>query len=108
MATDACKAAKVKINGINVKPSYMLEKGQEIQVNKNGFNLQYKVLDLIQKRVSAPLAQACYEDHTPAEELNKYKDWYIGKGKSEHRERGAGRPTKRERRTIDRFKDDLP
>ncbi len=106
LATDACKSGKVKINGSSVKASYMLERGTQIQVHKNGFNLEYKVLDLIQKRVSAPLAQACYEDLTPADELNKYNDWFVGKGGAEKRERGAGRPTKRERRNIDKFKDD--
>ncbi len=85
----------------------MLERGQQLQVSKNGFNLQYKVLDLIQKRVGAPLAQTCYEDLTPADELNKYNDWFVGKGGAEKREKGAGRPTKRERRNIDRFKDDI-
>ena len=62
------------------------------------------MVDLLDKRVSATLAQPCYEDLTPAEELNKYKDWFIGKAKPESREKGAGRPTKKDRRTIDRYK----
>lgn len=106
LATDACKSGKVKIEGSNVKPSYMLQREEVVHVHKNGFNLQFKVLDLIQKRVSAPLAQACYDDLTPEEELNKYNDWYVGKGASERRDKGAGRPTKKERRSIDRFKKD--
>jgi ribosome-associated heat shock protein Hsp15 len=105
LATDACKSGKVKIDDVNVKPSYLVQRDEHVVVQKNGFRFQFKVVDLIQKRVSAPLAQACYEDLTPEEELNKYKDWYIGKGASEKREKGAGRPTKRERRLIDRFKD---
>ncbi len=104
IATDACKSGKVKIKGANVKPSYMLEREELVEVRKNGFNLQFKVIDLIQKRVSAPLAQECYEDLTPAEELNKYQDWFVGKAAAEKREKGAGRPTKKERRTIDEFK----
>lgn len=107
LATDACKSGKVKIDDVSVKPSYLVQRDEIVQVSKNGFRLQYKVLDLIQKRVSAPLAQACYEDLTPEEELNKYNDWYVGKGASERREKGAGRPTKRERRVIDRFKDNF-
>ena len=63
-------------------------------------------VDLLEKRVGAPIAQKCYEDLTPEEELNKYNDWFIGKGRAERREKGAGRPTKRERRDIDRFKTD--
>ena len=45
------------------------------------------------------------KDMTPEEEMNKYKNWYIGKAAPERRERGAGRPTKKERRAIDRHKD---
>lgn len=105
LATDACKSGKVKIEDTSVKPSYMLQRDEIVQVHKNGFHLQFKVVDLIQKRVSAPLAQVCYEDLTPEEELNKYNDWYIGKGGVERREKGAGRPTKKERRIIDKYKD---
>lgn len=104
MATDACKSGKVKIKGANVKPSYLVEREELVEVRKNGFDLQFKVVDLIQKRVSAPLAQACYLDLTPPEELNKYQAWFVGKAGAEKREKGAGRPTKKERRTIDDFK----
>ncbi len=104
MATDACKSGKVKIKGANDKPSYLVEREELVEVRKNGFDLQFKVVDLIQKRVSAPLAQVCYEDLTPADELNKYQDWFVGKASAEKRERGTGRPTKKERRTIDDFK----
>ena len=104
MATDACKGGKVKIGDVTVKPAYLLEREEIVQVHKGGFHLQYKVVNLIQKRVSAPLAQACYENLTSEEELNKYQDWYMGKSAPERRAKGAGRPTKRERRTIDRFK----
>lgn len=104
LATDACKSGKVKIKGASVKPSYLLEREELVQVRKNGFDLQFKVIDLIQKRVSATLAQQCYEDLTPAEELNKYQDWFVGKGAAERRKKGAGRPTKKERRTIEEFK----
>ncbi len=106
MATDACKSGKVKINGANVKPSYLLQREEVVEVKKGGFNLSYKVIDLLQKRVGAPIAQQCYVDLTPEEELNKYNDWYVGKAKSEFRQKGKGRPTKRERRQIDEFKDD--
>ena len=104
MATDACKSGKVKIGDKKVKASYLLTREEEVSVFKNGFNLQYKVIDLLSKRVSAVLAQVCYEDLTSAEELNKYKDWYVGKSSNERREKGAGRPTKKDRREIDGFK----
>ena len=106
MATDACKSGKVKINEVNIKPSYLVKRDEIVNVRKNGFDLTFKVVDLLKSRVSATLAQPCYEDLTPADELNKYKDWYIGKGGVEKREKGAGRPTKRERRDLDKHKED--
>lgn len=106
MATDACKSGKVKIRGVSIKPSFMVERDEVLEVKKNGFDLVFKVKELLDKRVSAALAEPCYENLTPEDELNKYKDWYIGKAAPEKREKGAGRPTKKERRTIDNFKND--
>lgn len=106
IATNACKSGKVKIGEDNLKPSYLVERGEKILVRKEGFNLQFEVIDLIQKRVGAPIAEKCYKNITPEEELNKYKSWFIGKAAPERRERGAGRPTKKERRTIDKHKFD--
>jgi len=105
LATDACKEGKVKLYGENAKPSALVTIGDVIDVIKDGFRLKYKIVALIEKRVSPVLAKPCYEDLTPEEEINKYKSWFIGKGGPERRERGAGRPTKRDRREIDEFKD---
>ena len=107
LATDACKAGKVKISGTPVKPSYLVQREEVVEVRKNGFDLVFRVKDLIQKRVGAPIAVACYEDLTPAEELHKFRDWFIGKASAEMRGRGTGRPTKKERREIDQFKGDF-
>ncbi|MBL0025396.1 MAG: RNA-binding S4 domain-containing protein [Saprospiraceae bacterium] len=104
MASDACKTGKIKSNSNNLKPSYLLSGGEVIEVKKNGFNLIFKVNILLDKRVSAVLAAPCFEDLTTLEEMNKYKEWYIGKSGSEYRHRGEGRPTKKERREIDEFK----
>jgi ribosome-associated heat shock protein Hsp15 len=104
LAADAIKAGKVKIGEAEAKPSDVVAVGQKIYVKKDGFNLEFLVVKLIEKRVSAPLAAACYENLTPAEELNKYQEWFVGKSGVEWRERGTGRPTKRERREIDNFK----
>lgn len=105
MSTDACKAGKVKLNGNSLKPSYLLTIGETIEVKKNGFNLTFKVNQLLEKRVSAVLAAPCFEDLTPQDELNKYKDWFVGKSGSEFRDRGEGRPTKKDRRELDDFKE---
>jgi len=106
LSSDTCKSGKVKINGKSVKPSYLLERGETLQVRKNGFDMVYKVVELLDKRVSAALAEPCYENLTPKEELEKFSDWFVGKKGVETREKGEGRPTKKERREIDKYKDD--
>ena len=106
LATDACREGKVKAGGANVKPSYLVGLNEEITVKKDGFHFQFKVLGLIDKRVGSPIALTCYQDITPEEEKNKYNAWFANAtGRAEIREKGAGRPTKRERRDIDGFKD---
>lgn len=106
MATDACKSGKVKIEGKNLKASYQVQREEVVQVRKEGFDLQFKVLDLIEKRVGAPIAQKCYENQTSQEEMDKYKTWFVGKSGAEVREKGTGRPTKRDRRQLEEFKGD--
>lgn len=106
IAADACKTGKVKLNGNNAKPAAMVVEGDKIELKKNGFSLTFDVKKLLKSRVGAAIAVECYENTTPLEELNKYKNWFIGKTGSELRERGAGRPTKKERREIDEFKDE--
>jgi ribosome-associated heat shock protein Hsp15 len=64
-------------------------------------------LEIIDKRVSAKLAEPCYENLTPPEELNKFKNWFINSQTVEYREKGTGRPTKKERRVIDDYKTDI-
>jgi ribosome-associated heat shock protein Hsp15 len=105
ISTEACRDGKVRMHDAPVKASAMVSVGNVIDVVKDGFRLKYKVVQLIEKRVSAVLAKPCYEDLTPEEEINKYKNWFVGKGAPERRERGTGRPTKRERRDIDDFKE---
>ena len=107
VAADNCKKGNVKINETKAKAASKVSVGDIIQVQKGGFNLSFKVIKLIQKRVGAPLAVLCYENLTPDDELNKFKSWFVGKGQPEIREKGLGRPTKKERRTIDDFKEDL-
>ena len=106
LATTACKSGKVKIKDITVKPSFLIEVGALVNVRKEGFDLTFKVIKLLEKRVGAPIAITCYENLTPESELNKYADWFVGKKGVESREKGAGRPTKRERRELDNYKVD--
>ncbi len=107
LATNACKANRVKINSKLVKASTSVEVNDVVSIQKNGFNFEFKVLKLINKRVGAPLAVECYENVTPEEELNKYNSWFVGKGRAEIRDKGAGRPTKKERREIVDYKENV-
>lgn len=106
-ATDACKKGAVKIGETRLKPSTLISTDKIIEVRKDGYMLQFLIKELIPKRVSATLAEPCYENLTPEDELNKFKSWFIGKAPAERREKGTGRPTKRERREIDEFKDEI-
>jgi ribosome-associated heat shock protein Hsp15 len=107
MAADACKNGRIKFNGTILKASANLQRGNIIQVRKDHFNFTFKVLDIIDKRVSAKLAEPCYENLTPPEELNKFKNWFVNSQSVEYREKGSGRPTKKERRVIDDYKTEV-
>lgn len=106
LATKIAKDGKISVNGKKAKPSTTVEIGDKLIVSKIGYNFEFEVVKIIGKRVGAPLAVECYIDHTPEDELKKYDRWFIGKGRPEIREKGAGRPTKKERREIDGFKGD--
>lgn len=102
LAGDACTAGKVKIEGKSVKASRNLAIGEVLQFKKGTNTKIYKVTQLIEKRVGADLATECYEDQSPPEvqEDKLYSAFY----KYPTRDKGAGRPTKRDRRDMDRFK----
>lgn len=105
IASEHCKT-RVRINGIKTKPSSQVKIGDVVEVSKNGYHFKFEVEQLLEKRVGAPLAQLAYKDITPQEELDKFEQWYIGKARAEMRERGTGRPTKRDRRDLEGFKDE--
>ncbi len=105
IATDACKDGKVKLGDTILKPSHEIKIGDELFVIKDGFRLHLKVTGLLEKRVSASLSKNYYANLTSEEELNKYKSWFVGKAAAEVRDKGMGRPTKKERRDIDEYKD---
>ncbi len=102
-ASEACRKGRIIINGIQVKPSRDIKAGEIILIRKPPAVYTYKVKSLLQKRQSARLARECYEDLTSVEELNKLK---INETLFFKRDRGAGRPTKKERRTLDKLRED--
>jgi|SRR5690606_4870136 len=99
LATEACKAGKVKLNGQNVKPSYLVKEGETYSIQKGIEKKVIKVLGLLERRSDAKTAVTFYEDLTPVEETYKYKSVFHAPVLK--RDRGSGRPTKRDRREID-------
>ena len=103
LATEACKSGKVSIDGIALKPSRIVNIGDIIEVKKDQINMRLEVLDILEKRVGAKQVSKYMNDLTPSEEYNKID---LLKSKSfEFRNKGMGRPTKKERREINIFKD---
>jgi ribosome-associated heat shock protein Hsp15 len=103
LATEECKKGRVTIGGIAVKPSRVVKTGEVILVRKNPVTYSYRVIELLGKRVGAKLVPAYVEDITPAEELQKLDEHHGGA--LFIRDRGAGRPTKKDRRDIGRVTD---
>lgn len=103
-ATEACKKGHVKMEGDNVKPSREVFPGEKYLVRRNQVNYELMVLDIPANRVGAKLVDLYRRDLTPAEafenqELLRYsRDFY--------RKKGAGRPTKKDRRDIDSYTDE--
>jgi len=104
IAAEALKSGKVKINGVNVKPSLEVTAGVIITIPKGVVRYQFKVLGIIEKRVSAVLARNYCEDVTPEEE--KMKLTTLEFMPTALRDRGTGRPTKKERRDLDEWMND--
>jgi ribosome-associated heat shock protein Hsp15 len=101
-ATSACKGGKIKIGGQNVKASRELKVGEEISVSLTVYVKTVRVKALLQKRVGAKLVPDFMEDLTPQEEYDKQK--IRQEINTEYRDRGEGRPTKKQRRVIERLK----
>src|SRR5580692_6310258 len=103
LAADACKAGRVKLDGKNIKPSHEVKTGEVYQVTKGVERRVLKVTGLAENRTDAKTAGNFYEDITPFEETHAFKS--VFQAPVLKRDRGAGRPTKRDRREIDDLKD---
>lgn len=103
LASEECRKGKVTIGGMNVKPSRELKVGETIQVRRPPITRSYKILALTESRMSAKLVPEYMIETTPASELEILE---MQKNMSFfNRERGTGRPTKKERRDLDDFFD---
>ncbi|WP_367865606.1 RNA-binding S4 domain-containing protein [Pedobacter sp. WC2423] len=105
LATEACKAGRVKFNGQNVKASVVVKPGDVYQVSKGIEKKIIEVVELLYTRVESKIAVTKYKDITPIEETQGYKSMFHSPVLI--RDRGAGRPTKRDRREIDDLKGNL-
>jgi ribosome-associated heat shock protein Hsp15 len=103
LATDACRNGRVTIGGNAIKPSREVRVGETIVVQKDEMTRTFKVLGLLEKRVGAKIAKDFVEDQTPASELQKKREPNFLPPM--FRPKGAGRPTKRDRRALDTFSD---
>ncbi len=101
LASDACKKGRVSIDDFAVKPSRDIKAGDVIKVRKNPVVYEYKVKEILGKRVSAKLAVDYVENITSEEELQKLENDRLAT--RFYRDKGAGRPTKKERREMDDF-----
>lgn len=101
IAVDACKNGRVTIQGVNVKPSHMVKAGEVVAVRKPPVTYSFKILKTIEQRVGAKLLPEIYENVTTPDqyellEMNRISGFV-------DRARGTGRPTKKDRRAMDAF-----
>lgn len=101
LAANACKNGRVTINGVNVKPSHMVKTGETVSVKKPPVTYSFKILQCIEQRVGAKLIPGIYKNVTDPKqyeilEMNRISGFI-------DRARGTGRPTKKERRSLDAF-----
>ena len=102
LASEACRKGKVSVDDMPAKPSRTVTTGDVIEVKKMPVLYSYRVKDPIEKRVGAKIVDQFVENVTTPEELQKLEmqdDFFI------KRDRGAGRPTKKERRLLDDIQD---
>ncbi len=104
LASEECRKGRVMVDGMPAKPSREIKIGDKIQVRRPPIVRTYEVLDLTENRMGAKLVESFMRDITPPDqlellEMQKHMSWF-------QREKGTGRPTKKERRDLDSFLDD--
>ena len=101
IAADACKNGRIMVNGVGVKPSRMVKVGDTVSVRKPPVTYTFRILKTIEQRVGAKLLPEIYENITTPDqyellEMNRISGFV-------DRQRGTGRPTKKDRRQMDAF-----
>ncbi|EAR15115.1 RNA-binding S4 domain-containing protein [Robiginitalea biformata] len=103
-ATEACRKGLVRINGDTCKPSREVLPSDKITLRKNQLEMQLTVLDIPPQRVGAKWVGIYRQDTTPAEDLEQHK--LIRATKEYYRKKGTGRPTKKDRRDLEAYRED--
>lgn len=98
-ATDACRGGHVRVDGSPAKPATTVRVGSRVDATVHGLRRSFEVVRVIDKRVGAPIAAECLVDHSPPPPKPGDRDPLVFA-----RDRGTGRPTKRDRRQLDRFR----
>ena len=101
IASDACKCGRVKINGVEIKPSRTFHIGDVFTVRKGPITYTYRILQLWGNRIGAKLVPEYLQDITPKEQLEMLE--LARYAAQSGRDRGTGRPTKKDRREIEQF-----
>ncbi len=105
LATEACKAGRVKLDGQNIKPSHEVKVGEVYSISKGVERKVVRVTGLLENRMDAKSVINFFADETPVEQTNQYKSMFHAPVLK--RDRGTGRPTKRDRREIDDIKENF-
>ncbi|MBR2486505.1 MAG: RNA-binding S4 domain-containing protein [Paludibacteraceae bacterium] len=101
IATDACKCGRVKMNGVEIKPSRSFHVGDVFTVRKGPITYTYRILQLASNRLGAKMVPEYLQDITPKEQLELLE--LARYAAQSGRDRGTGRPTKKDRRDIEQF-----
>lgn len=104
IATDACKNGRITMNGVQLKPSRTFHVGDTFSVRKGPITYTYRILQLCQNRLGAKMVPEYLRDITAPEQLELLELARLA-GQS-GRDRGTGRPTKKDRRDIETFMSD--
>ena len=103
LAHEAISKGKIKINFKDVKPSYQPQVNDNITIHRNSAVFSYKIIELTDKRIGAKLAHDFIENTTPQEEIDKFEQDLLSQ--KSYRRNGDGKPSKKDRRDLDEFKD---
>ena len=105
LAHEAISKGKIKMNFKDIKPSYQPQENDIITIHRNSAVFSYKVIVLTDMRIGAKLVHDFIENTTPPEEIEKYEQYLLSQ--KSYRINGDGKPSKKDRRDLDEFKDNF-